>query len=131
VCGFASQASGTSGSRAPPGYVEKIAPPSIRSSTLVAPSVFQWSWTCVGALHVTGDGGPVSERIFTVDEGGGVVGGAVVPVVDGVVEVEVEVGLVARVVLGVDLVLLEHAVSTTNPTITASGASRTLGIGRS
>jgi len=73
---------------------------------------------------MTGDGGPVSERICTVDR----VDRAEVVVVGVVV-----VGVGAFVVeLGLDsFALLEHAASTTTSTVVAHRASRALDIGRS
>ena len=103
----------------PPGYVENTGPPSIRSSTFDAPRVVQCSCTCVGALHETGDDGPVSATIATVEELGATVveaaGAAMIVVVDGCDS----------------FALLEHAPGTRLATKRASGASRTLDIGRS
>jgi hypothetical protein len=120
--------------------VENSGPPSIRNSTFDAPRVRQWSWTCVGALQSTGDGGPVNVRICTVEATVEVGAAAVLAVgATGTVEVGAAVavaGLVVEVddggLVGVDcLALLEHAASTTKAAGTVSEASRVLGIGRS
>jgi hypothetical protein len=63
----------------------------MRSSTRAAPRVVHFSSTIVGALHSTGDGGPVNVSMCTVDGRGAVVvtleevRGAVVADVDEVV----------------------------------------------